>query len=121
MLRRKLVLLRPFLSLEISAVIHSLGVVLSLEQGNATTRSRQWNCRIGCDLASYCGRTATSDSGNWLSQLSISKRICRLGAGFRQGLSEIGYSDGHNVHIAFRWAEGQKDRLPVLAADLVNK
>jgi ABC-type uncharacterized transport system substrate-binding protein len=40
---------------------------------------------------------------------------------FRNGLREASYVEGQNVHVEFRWAEGQYNRLPALAADLVRQ
>ena len=40
---------------------------------------------------------------------------------FHQGLKEVGYVDGQNVTMEYRWAEGQNARLPAMAADLVHR
>ena len=57
------------------------------------------------------GFLSSASSASWVS----------LVAAFRQGLNETGFIDGQNVTIEYRWAEGQYDRLPSLAADLVNR
>jgi putative ABC transport system substrate-binding protein len=56
----------------------------------------------------------------FLSNLSPAP-IARPLAAFRRGLNETGYVESHNVAIEFRWAQNQNDRLPNLAADLVQR
>src|SRR2546430_3369788 len=56
----------------------------------------------------------------WLSPGSPETDVLRLSA-FNQGLNEISRHIGRNVTIEYRWADGQNDRLPALAADLVHR
>jgi putative ABC transport system substrate-binding protein len=56
----------------------------------------------------------------FLSGSSLTERRPLLAA-FRQALAEADYVEGQNVAIEYRWAEGQYDRLPALAAELVRR
>jgi len=55
----------------------------------------------------------------FLSLTSSSAGVARLDA-FKHGLRELGYVEGQNLAIEYRWAEGKNDRLPTLATDLVR-
>ena len=62
-----------------------------------------------------------------MAQLPKTPRIGLLSVGsattaddFRQGLRELGYVEGQNILIEYRWAQGRLDRLPELANDLVR-
>ena len=70
-------------------------------------------------LAARAQQTAMPVIG-FLSSLSAAD-ASRITAAFYQGLNEMGYVDGRNVTLEYRWAEGQYDRLPAMAEELVRR
>ena len=76
-------------------------------------------CSATWPLAAHAQQSALPVIG-FLSGVSPGPFAQRLAA-FRQGLNETGIVDGQNVAIEYRWAEGQYDRLPALAVDLVSR
>ena len=66
-------------------------------------------------------RAAAGDAGGRISQRRVRAAYTAHGGCVSSGLKETGYVDGQNVTIEYRWAEGQYDRLPSLAADLVQQ
>jgi putative tryptophan/tyrosine transport system substrate-binding protein len=71
-----------------------------------------------CPLAARAQQTATPVIG-FLSSVSA-KAYKPFVAAYRNGLSEAGFIEGRNLGLEFRWAEGQYDRLPLLARELVR-
>jgi putative tryptophan/tyrosine transport system substrate-binding protein len=76
---------------------------------------------VAAPLATTAQLATTVHRIGFLSPLSPSdlQSVLLLG-GLRQGLRDLGYLEGQNLSIEFRWAEGMYDRLPGLAADLVR-
>jgi putative ABC transport system substrate-binding protein len=74
---------------------------------------------LGFPLALHAQRATTPTIG-FLESGSPAAFVGRLAA-FRKGLAENGYVEGRNLKIEYRWAEGQYDRLPAYASELVER
>jgi putative tryptophan/tyrosine transport system substrate-binding protein len=70
-------------------------------------------------VASWAQQSAPPIIG-YLSTLSEKQVSAQLHA-FRRGLGETGFVEGRNVTVEYRWAEGQYDRLPTMAGELVRR
>jgi len=73
----------------------------------------------GWPLVAHAQQSAMPVIG-FLSSRMASESVSVVAA-FHQGLKESGYVEGQNVSIEYRWADFQDDRVPAMAADLVQR
>jgi putative ABC transport system substrate-binding protein len=108
---------------EFKNCLAALGTKAMTEAFGGAMRRREFIPLIGGAVAAWPFATRAQPAMavvGFLSGRSLASDA-HLVAAFRQGLNETGYVEDRNVKIEFHWAEGQFDRLRVMAADLVGR
>ena len=94
--------------------------VVGTEAGHEASRI----CRLGrrrCGLAASGEGAAAADAGDRISESRSADSDVAMLVAFRRGLNELGYAEGRNLMIEYRFADGQLDRLPALFTDLLAR
>jgi putative ABC transport system substrate-binding protein len=86
-------------------------------------RRREFIAGLGSVVARPLAARAQQPAMPVIGYLSVrsSESDVAMLAAFRRGLAELGYTEGRNVAIEYRFAEGQNDRVPALAMDLIDR